>query len=274
MLLGVRAIDSLRRHAPTIVNYNNDDPWGGRDSRRWDSYLQAVPYYDLVVVLRRTNAAEAAAAGAQRVLRVWMTFDEIVHRATPLSDVETGIGLPDVAFLGTWMPERGPVLAALIESGLDLGIWGNLWERAPEWGTLSAAWKGPALPNQEYSRALQRTKVAIGLLSKGNRDLHTRRSVEVPAIGTVLCAERTSEHVQLFGDDGALLWGDTAECIARCNALLADNEARAAVAERGHQRVCGHRLSNEPMIAAVFAAAAGETTVDEWPPELAASVRG
>jgi spore maturation protein CgeB len=270
MQLGAAAVDRLRRNAPLIVNYNTDDPWGGRDGHRWDSYLQAVPEYDLVVVVRRPNVGEAVASGARQVLRVWMTFDEIVHRPQTLSQAEVVALQSDIAFLGTWMPERGPILSALVKSGFDVAIWGNMWQRAPEWPALSRAWRGPALPNTQYSKALQSTKVAIGLLSKGNRDLHTQRSVEVPAIGTLLCAERTEEHEQVYGERGALLWQDNDECIDRCVRLLADDAARARVAERGQQRVRGYRLSNEPMVDAVLVAASRQAQIQEWPPELAA----
>jgi hypothetical protein len=270
MQLGAAAVDRLRRNAPLIVNYNSDDPWGGRDGHLWDSYLQAVPEYDLVVVVRRPNVGEAVASGARQVLRAWRTFDEIVHRPQPVSATEFDRLRSDVAFVGTWMPERGPILADLIRSGLDVAIWGNRWQRAPEWPTLSRAWRGPGLSNTHYSKALQSSKVAIGLLSKGNRDLHTRRSVEVPAIGTLLCAERTEEHEQVYGESGALLWQDDDECIDHCVRLLADDETRARVAERGQQRVRDYCLSNEPMVNAVFAAASGRTQIQEWPADLAA----
>ena len=171
-------------------------------------------------------------------------------------------------FVGTWMPERGPMISALVESGIDVAIWGNLWQSAPEWRVLSRAWRGAALPNESYSKAIQCSKVAIGLLSKGNRDLHTKRSVEVPAIGTAMCAERTAEHEQLYGGDGALLWSDPSECIEHCKALLADSGRRAVIAKRGQQRVRNYGLSNEPMLEAVLAAAVGKTDTAEWPQAL------
>ena len=50
-----------------MLNYNSEDPWGGRDGPLWDSYLEALPEYDLVVVRRRENVPEALSSGARRV---------------------------------------------------------------------------------------------------------------------------------------------------------------------------------------------------------------
>jgi hypothetical protein len=270
--LGASAVDRLHRYAPMVINYNNDDPWGGRDGRLWDSYLQAVPEYDLVVVLRRSNVAEARASGARRVLRVWMSFDEVVHRAQSMTAQEESDLESDIAFVGTWRLERGPVLASLVARGLDIAIWGDRWNRAPEWETLAPHWRGRFLVDANYTKALQSTKVAVGLLCKGNRDLHTRRSVEVPALGTVLCAERTAEHQQLFGESGAALWNTIAECADHCCELLGDDAIRVGTAKRGAELVRGFQLSNQPMTEAVLAAAGGRYTLDEWPPALAVPV--
>ena len=174
----------------------------------------------------------------------------------------------DVAFVGTWRLERGPSPAS-IDRGISVAIWGDRWNRAPEWAKLAPSWRGSFLVDANYAKALQSSKVALGLLCKGNRDLHTRRSVEVPALGTVLCAERTTEHEQLFGDDGAVLWSDVSNCVEQCKELLADDERRLHAAERGRTRVIQLGLSNEPMSEAVLAVANGTRTAAEWPAALA-----
>ena len=35
-----------------------------------------------------------------------------------------------VCFIGSWMPERGPFMQALLQAGLPLSIWGDHWRKA------------------------------------------------------------------------------------------------------------------------------------------------
>ena len=106
----------------------------------------------------------------------------------------------------------------------------------------------------DYVKALQYGKVALGLLSKGNRDLHTQRSAEVPYIGgAVFCGERTSEHEMLYceGED-AVFWTSPEECAARCKELLADERARRRIAESARRKVVKWRLTNDEILAALL----------------------
>ena len=66
-------------------------------------------------------------------------------------------------FIGTWMPERGPFLRELMQAGLPLAIYGNDWQKAPEWPDLRRAWQGPAIYGDDYLKAIQLAKVSLGL---------------------------------------------------------------------------------------------------------------
>jgi len=81
-------------------------------------------------VVRAQNVQEVLAAGARRATRVWMSAD--------------------VAFIGTWMPERGPLIAHLIERGAPLSISGDRWQK-----------RGSGPPFARIGRELRfRTRVA------------------------------------------------------------------------------------------------------------------
>ena len=242
----------LKQHAKFIINYNSDDPYGPRDGKKWRLYLHSVPFYDLVAVVRDCNIAEGFKAGARDVIRVHRSSDEVAHAPRKLSPSDLAKWESEVAFIGTWMPERGPFLARLVERGVPLTIWGNRWSKAKEWPILRSYWRGPGLETatgDDYAKAVQCAKICIGLLSKGNRDLCTQRSFEIPRLGGVLCAERTSEHLALYEEDvEAVFWNDAKECAEKCKRLLNDEAWRNQVAQKGQLRAIRNGTRNETVM--------------------------
>lgn len=243
----------LKAHAKKVINYCIDDPTGPRDGARFHAYREALPYYDLVVVMRPQNVDEAKALGARQVMRVYMSADEVSHAPRNMTEEQRRHWETKVLFLGTWMPERGPFLLQLIEHGVPLSIRGAHWQKAPEWKKLQPHWVGGPVSGDEYAYAIQSAQVNLGLLSKGNRDAHTTRSMEVPSLGGVLCAERTDEHVVLYEDKKeAVFWSTAEECAKACMALLADDEARANLAQAGRTRFLSSGYTNQAVLEQVL----------------------
>jgi spore maturation protein CgeB len=230
-----------------VLNYNVDDPYGTRDANNWMQYRRAVRAYDLVVVVRKENVEEARSLGARKVLMVFRSADEIAHAPIQLSEKERAKWTTDVLFVGTAFPERGPFFAKLVSYGVPLSIYGHHWEKLKEWKTIRPYWKGLSLVEKyTYAAAIVAAKVNLGLLSKGNRDLHTQRSLEIPALGGLFCAERTEEHLALYEEDKeAVFWSSAEECAAKCRALLADEAWRRSVAENGRRRYLKNGWTNE-----------------------------
>jgi spore maturation protein CgeB len=256
-LVGPSLISELKKRCGTVINYNIDDPFGCRDGRRWRLYLRAVPCYDLITVVRGCNVLEACARGARNVLFVHRSADEVAHAPRQIGSQDRQKWASDVLFVGTWMPERGPFLARLIELGVPLSIFGSRWQKAPEWPALRPFWRGPSLDaDGDYATAIQCAKVCLGLLSKGNRDLATQRSFEIPHLGAVLCAERTSEHCGLYREnEEAVFWSSPEECAEKCLWLLNDKEKRKQLAMNGRHRCLQSGTTNEVVLAKILAEA-------------------
>jgi hypothetical protein len=257
VLLSPTSVAELKRHVPVIINYTNDNPFVRRDRNRWRLYLQSLQEYTLLAVNRQQNADEARRLGAAKVFLHFMPADEVAHAARPVSDADRSRWGSEVCFVGTWMPERGPFLAALIQSGIPLAIWGNRWQKAREWPLLKRHWRGPAVDSDaDYASAILCSKVCLGLLSKGNCDEHTTRSTEIPCLGSLLCAERTPEHLSLYREDEeAVFWDSAEECAEKCFALLRDDELRSRIARNGHQRCMLNGTLNQPTIERIISAA-------------------
>jgi spore maturation protein CgeB len=247
-LLGPECLKALKQFYCPLLLYNNDDPTGKRDGRRFDLLLQAIPFYDLCVVLRKLNVAEYKAKGAQRVVLVSTSYDEVIHAPfNKQTDIPADFR-SDVAFIGTWMrhEKRDEFLLELIRQGIPISIWGGRWEKSPHWKALQPAYRGGPLGGRDYVAAIQGATICLGMLSKGNRDLHTRRSVEIPFSGGLLCAERTTEHQAMYEEgEEAVFWSDAAECAEVCRQLLADDERREKIRQRGMRRVRALGVGNE-----------------------------
>lgn len=254
--LGPSLLRQLRMLGAPIINYINDNPFADRDHLRFRNLRKALAYYDLLAVPRMDNVEQARRLGARNVIRVWLTADEIRHRPRLLDDSLRQRYSAEVSFIGTWMPERGPLMAELLRRGVPLSIWGDRWQKAPEWHLIKSHWRGPGIYDDDnYAAAIQSSKICLGLLSKGNYDLHTTRSVEIPLLGGLLCAERTSEHLALYKEDyEAVFWKDTEECAVQCRRLLDDDSLRSKIAQRGHDRAQRNNLFNEPMLATIMKA--------------------
>ncbi|MEN9573046.1 MAG: hypothetical protein RL514_901 [Verrucomicrobiota bacterium] len=244
---------ALRQQCGRVVNYNLDDPTGQRDGNFWRTFKHALPAYDLCVVVRDESAAEFRAAGACNVMQVYRGYDEVAHAAGAVSPADEAKWRAAVVFVGTWMPERGGFLVRLVRAGVPLAIYGNRWEKAPEWNVLRPAWHGPGVLGADYVKAIQYAQISLGLVSRGNRDLHTQRSAEIPFIGGLLCAERTREHLAMYRDGvEAVFWRDAEECAQKCQWLLANPSVRHAIVGAGQQRARELGLANEATVTRIL----------------------
>ncbi|WP_395664787.1 glycosyltransferase [Methylocella sp.] len=248
-LVDASCVRRFKTVSRVVVNYNQDNPYVSRDMRKWRLFLKALPYYDLVATPRSSSVEPARRAGAKHVMLVRQAADEAIHRPIELSDEDRARFSSDVAFVGTWMPERGPFMLRLIERGVPIVIYGPRWNKAPEYERLRANVRLGTLEGLDYVKAIRGAKIAIGLLSKGNEDLYTTRSLEIPATGTAFCAERTPDHLDMYVDgEEAVFFDDADECADRCLELLKTPEKIAAIAAAGHRKVVRNGDFNEILL--------------------------
>lgn len=253
---GPSCLAVLRRHAPRLTLYNADNPFArpAPERRRWRILQRALPEFDLVAAIARPGlAAQMRARGVRRALLTAHAADELAHAPVPDPDPRWRA---DVCFVGTWMPGRDAFLAALAAAGIGLAIYGPRWERAPLAARLRPHLRGGALAGRDYARAIAGARVALVLLNAANGDLHTGRSVEIPAIGTAMVAPRTPDHAAMYREGSeAMFFDDAASCARICRALLADPARRAALAAAGQARVRADGRANEALMARILEAA-------------------
>lgn len=254
-LFGKRVLLLLKSFNLPIVLYNNDDPTGFRDKGRFFSLKKALPFYDLVASVRESTCNELLFMGCKNVMRVWMSYDEIIHAPPKPNEVIPPLFRSDIAFIGTWMRHEGRdlLLNNLWEAGLNIKIYGPRWELCSNKFLIAHSWAKGFLENRDYACAIAGSKICIGLLSKGNRDQHTRRSVEIPYAGGLLCAQRTPEHLQLYREDqDAVFWETPEELVYQCKRLLGNEQLRKRIQLSGMARVRQLGVGNETICQSIL----------------------
>jgi hypothetical protein len=254
-MLGAESVRHLRKRCGRVILFNHDDPTGRRDWRRFYTLRSAIGSYDRCAVVRPFNVDEFKALGANDVIRVYMTYDEVAHAPPSVDQPVPTEFQSDVCFIGANYKgeNRDLFLGQLIDRGINLAIWGDHWERSPSWYKLSAHCRGGSLSGRAYVNAIHGAKVCLGLLARRNRDEHTTRSMEIPFAGGLLCAQRTSEHLSLY-DEGieASFWSGPDECASNCLNLLEKEELRQRLRDAGMERVRRNGVGNEDMIRQVL----------------------
>ena len=247
LTLAPRALRDLRRAQPGLRSaFFSEDDMTMR-SNQSHAFRKLLPIYDVVYTTKSFNARaeELPRLGAQRVVYLPKTFDPTMHRPLAVEPREArALGGP-VTFIGTFELERAEDLLYLARADVPVRVWGNGWEA---WSGRDERLmvEGRAIYGADYVRAVCATEVNLGFLRSSSRDLHTDRSVEIPACGGFLLAERTSEHRSLF-DEGreADFFGCREELVDKVKRWLAQPAQRRAVAARGRARALSSDYSHD-----------------------------
>ena len=127
-------------------------------------------------------------------------------------------------------------------------VWGNGWHRVRSRPNLRI--EGRAAEGRDFARVASASRINLGFLRKLNRDRQTTRSVELPACGAFMLAERTDEHRALFEEGKeAEFFADEEELIAKCRRYLGDEPARARIAAAGRARCLAAGYRNDDRMA-------------------------
>jgi hypothetical protein len=214
--LGRLHIQHVQRRGTRVVNFSTDDPWNSALYAPW--FLSALPSYDIVFTTRRANIDDFVRCGVPSVHYLPFAYDPTVHR--PWTEDEP-IGAPsDVLFVGGCDSDRLPLISALIDAGIEVGLFGGYWDKHPK---TRPYWRGMGDQNtiRLHSKA---ARICLCLVRRANRDGHVMRSYEAAAIGGCILAEDTEDHRQLFGpeDYAVCYFSSVIEMVEKAKILLND----------------------------------------------------
>ncbi len=233
-VLPATLLAARRAGVRALVHYSPDNYLlpGNASRHLW----RGLARYDVVVTTKRSNVSLLAAAGARRVHLSGNAFDPETHRPIGLTLAEREMLAADVSFIGRWEPARERQLEAIAAMPVRLRVRGPGWERVRS-TVLRRACEPGAVYGDDYVKAIAGAKINLGLLSVEAGDAVTQRSIEIPACGAFMLAERTGEHRLHFVDGVEAAFFDGVHDLVRQVARwLPADEERARIGFAGRAR--------------------------------------
>jgi hypothetical protein len=226
---------AIGRQGITRLNFLTDDPWNPAHRAAW--FQEALREYDFVFSPRRSILQDLERHGCKAIHYLPFAYAPDVHfpEAPTRPIPET-----DVMFAGGADADRLPYVRALMAAGLTVSLYGGYWDR---YADLKPFWRG----NADLATLRQATgaaKVVLCLVRRANRDRHSMRSFEAPAMRSCILIEDTDEHREMFGENGesVIYFRSISEMVARAKWLVGSSSSvRSRLAAAAHERVAAGR---------------------------------
>ncbi|MBN8551229.1 MAG: glycosyltransferase [Deltaproteobacteria bacterium] len=232
-----------------LLSYSPDDMFNPQVTTR--AYRDSIPLFDLHVTTKSFNVTELYAAGARDVLFIDNAFDPELHRPVPTNEQLRSQYGGDVGFIGSYESDREEKLRFLASRGIAVRIWGD-WPKRRSYPAGMLV-EGRELIGEAYAQAINSFAINICFLRKASRDLQTTRSIEIPACGGFMLAERTCEHERLFEEAReAAFFSSKEELEAKTRYYLGNPEERSRIAAAGRLRCIEGSYSNVSRLSQVL----------------------
>lgn len=226
-----------------IVSYSPDNM--ALRHNQTQQYLNCIPLYDYIVTNKSYIIEDLKKLGAKHVLFVNNSYEDSFHYPRELSVLDIQELGGDVGFIGAWEKERCESVCYLADHGIKVRVFGvGKWADYKNYSP-NLRIEERQLLGEDYCKSLQAFKISLCFLRKMNFDQQTTRSVEIPACGGFMLAERTDEHLSMFEEGKeAAYFSSNEELLEKCRYYLEHEEERMQIAENGLKKCRENGYSN------------------------------
>lgn len=231
-----------------IVSYSPDNM--ALRHNQSQQYLECIPFYDFIFTTKSYVLDDMRKLGAKKIAFVNNAFESKFHYPRTLTDNDRDRLFADVCFVGAFEQNRMESILYLVHHGIDVTVWGigRDWSKYLNCSPHLKLHLG-GLYTDDYAKSFAAAKISLCFLRKMNFDQQTTRTMEIPACGGFMMAERTDEHLALFKEDEeAVFFSSNEELLQKCRYYLTHDEERQEIARRGYKRCVDSDYSNVGMI--------------------------
>ena len=245
VLIEKETLKTIKREQPKclIVGYSPDNM--AERHNQSQTFLDTLSLYDFYITTKSYTVGKLHQMGCKQVIFVNNAYEATFHHPYNLQLEERNRLGGSIGFIGAWEKERCRSILYLVTHGISVRVWGGgKWLKYKDrYPNLKIEECG--LYSEDYNKALSAFDISLCFLRKMNFDQQTTRTMEIPACGSLLMAERTPEHLKLF-DDGkeAVFFSNDQELFEKCQYYLNHENERKMIARAGYQRCITSGYSN------------------------------
>jgi len=226
-----KTTELLREKAKYLIHYTPDTAFSFNRSKH---FFQSIAYYDWCVTTKSFELDDYQKAGAAEVIFCTQGYDRSLHRPYNNFDNKSGI-----IFVGLAEPYRIEILDFLVKNDLPVKLGGVGWRKFIDKNKKknNLIFLGDKVYGHDYASEISRSLIGLGFLSKKFPELHTTRTLEVPACGTALATEINSEVARMYRYNEAIFFTDRNDLAEKLFYYLQHKDELAEVTIRGTTRV-------------------------------------
>jgi len=218
-------------------------------------FLQTLCLYDYVITTKNNDIDIYKEYQTQKIIFSYQGIDEMNLGDYNLSTEEQFLK-SEVVFIGDYRKERARSLKFLIKNNIPLKIFGFNWNKDNFFRSLNIK---PVM-DDKYYKALNNSKIALCFLNQQVGDTYTTRSFEIPASGTLLLAEETEDHKNLFKENKeAIFFSNDNDLLKKINYYLINHKERKEIAKCGKDRIKKYNFTWKSNLEKIFIEIASHT---------------
>jgi len=202
-------------------------------------FISSANLYDCIYTSKSNNIInnELEKLGFSNVKFFYQRYSKKYHNI-PIEKERSKLN-NKVFFAGFAEESRFNYMNYLAKNGIIVDVYGNGWDK------LSYKLRkhrnlilhlAPVV-GKDYANSIYESAINLCFLRVLNRDIHTSRSLEIPACGGFMLAERTIEHETLFQEGvDAEFFNSKEELLEKTLFYLKNKDMRIKVAKNGFNR--------------------------------------
>ena len=217
-----------------LINFNPDNPFIFTGSGSGNSNVsRSIGLYDIHFTYNHNTKKELEKK--YKIPTFWLPFGYDISEVQ-YQDALRENEILKTCFIGTPDFTRVEFLKEIAKSGIKVDLFGNHWKNHVNHKNFTIH---PAVYGNELLAHLHKYRIQLNPLRIHNVDSHGMRSFEVPGIGGLMLAPRTTEHVKFFEEGKeSFFYSTTHEAISRINEILALTSEETTMLRKNARQRC------------------------------------